>query len=108
MTVRLFFAGIVALAFLGLVGRTVGEPGDKKDPFAEYLEKYGTPGPEHKLLEGLAGTWNAKAKFWMDPSKNPQTSEGTTVRKLVLGGRYLQESYEGKAFDKPFEGRGVL
>ncbi|MBL8793729.1 MAG: hypothetical protein JNM56_07485, partial [Planctomycetia bacterium] len=40
---------------------------DHKNLFAEYVQKYGPPGPEHKLLEPLVGTWHSKCKMWLEP-----------------------------------------
>jgi hypothetical protein len=80
----------------------------KKNLFAEYIEKFGPPGPEHKLLEPLVGTWHANVKMWMEPGQSPQTSEGTLVRKSVLDGRFVAEKYDGKMLDKPFQGMGTI
>jgi hypothetical protein len=65
------------------------------------------PGPEHKVLDPLVGTWNAKVKFWMDPSKPPQESEGVMKRQWIMDGRFIQEKYEGKAFGSTFQGMGL-
>ena len=82
---------------------------DKKNVFKEYMEKFGPPGPEHKLLEPLKGTWQASVKCWMDgPDKSPQTSEGTVERSSVFGGRFIQEFVDGKLMDQPFQGLGMI
>jgi hypothetical protein len=82
-------------------------PQKPEDGLAAMM-KLGAPGPGHKNLEPLAGTWNAKAKFWMDPSKPPDQSEGVCERKWILGGRFLQEVYQGKAMGQPFKGIGMI
>jgi hypothetical protein len=81
---------------------------DKKNLFAEYMQKYGPPGPEHKLFEPLVGTFTAKCKMWMDPTATPVVSEGTLVRKSILGGRFICEEFDGKLMDKPFQGFGTV
>lgn len=81
---------------------------DDKDLFKQYVEKFGPPGPEHKLLEPLVGNWHASAKMWTDPSQSPQVSEGTLVRKSILGGRFVREDYDGKIMDKAFQGIGTI
>src|SRR5262245_10965558 len=81
---------------------------DDKDLFQQYVQKFGPPGPEHKLLESLVGDWHAAVKMWMDPSQKPEVSEGTLVRKSILGGRFVQEDYTGKMMDKPFHGMGTI
>lgn len=67
---------------------------------------YMTPGKEHALLAKSAGTWTAKVKSWMDPSQPPEETEATMETKVVLGGRYLEDRYEGKMFGQPFSGIG--
>jgi hypothetical protein len=72
----------------------------------EMMAKYATPGPAHKKLEAFAGTWTAKNSMWMDPSKPPTTSEGTAEQKWVLGGRFLEQRFEGTMMGAPFSGLG--
>jgi hypothetical protein len=73
---------------------------DKDDP--------GDPGPEHKLLAKLAGDWQVKMKVWFEPGKPPTESTGAMKRKMILGGRYLQEEFEAKLGDEPFSGLGIV
>ena len=37
----------------------------------------------------------------------PQMSEGTAVRSMLLGGRYLKDEYKSVFMDQPFEGYGI-
>ncbi|MCI0380677.1 MAG: DUF1579 domain-containing protein [Gemmataceae bacterium] len=93
--------GIVLGVVLALVASS--SAGDKKDPF-EMLK----PGPEHKVLEKMAGTFSAHSKSWFDPTKKEaEESTGVMNRKMILGGRYLQEKFEGKVMGMPFEGGGL-
>lgn len=66
-----------------------------------------TPGKEHAFLAKSAGSWTAKVKSWMDPSQPPEETEGTMETKVVLGGRYIEDKYEGNMFGQPFSGIGV-
>ena len=50
----------------------------------------------------------AKVKAYFDPTKGPEESTGTMERKLIMGGRFLQEKYEGKAMGQPFFGMGIM
>jgi hypothetical protein len=72
----------------------------------EAMAKYSTPGPEHKALEQFVGTWDTNAKMWMAPGTPPQETTGTAENKMALGGRYLEQHYEGKFMDQPFTGMG--
>lgn len=68
--------------------------------------KASTPGDHHKKLAGLEGTWNTNVKMWMKPGAPPEESTGTSENKMVLGGRYLQQSYSGSMMGGPFNGIG--
>lgn len=72
----------------------------------EMMQKLATPGAGHKKLDVLVGTWTAKTTMWMDPSKPPTTSEGTSEQKWVLGGRYLEQRFEGQMMGGPLSGIG--
>lgn len=79
----------------------------QKNLYQEYVQKYGQPGPEHKVLEQMVGTWDAKVKCWFDPQQ-PEQSTGTAVRKSILGGRFIHEEFDGKMMDRPFQGIGIV
>ncbi len=72
----------------------------------EMMMKLATPGAAHKKLDVLVGTWNVKNTMWMDPSKQPETSEGVAEHKWALGGRFLEQRFEGKFMGMPFSGIG--
>src|SRR5438067_2422678 len=64
-------------------------------------------GPEHKVLESLVGTWDAKVKLYLDPKK-PMESAGVMNRSMILGGNFLQESFKGEFIGKNFAGLGII
>ena len=72
----------------------------------ELMQKAATPGDAHKKLEPMVGTFDAKVKMWMDPSKPPEESAGTSENTWVLGNRFVQMKYEGTAMGQPFSGMG--
>ena len=72
----------------------------------EAMAKYSTPGAEHKALEQFAGTWDTNAKMWMAPGTPPQESTGTAENKMTLGGRFLEQKFEGNMMGQPFTGMG--
>lgn len=80
-------------------------PPDQK-AMMEAWAKFATPGPAHKALQPLVGTWNAKITSWMAPGSAPVTSDGTSEIAWVLGGRYLQQKHEGSFLGQPFSGLG--
>ena len=94
------FAALVCLA-----AQQATQGGDKKKdevPFAKLPK----PGPEHKLLAKLEGTWNAKVKSWFGPGE-PKESSGVMVRTMIMDGRYLHEEFQGEFLGKKFLGSGV-
>src|SRR5262249_34028817 len=78
----------------------------KPDPMAAAMAKYATPGPQHKMLQGMAGTWTVNAKFWMDPSKPPTEATGTAEYK-PMGDLWVTEDFTGTFMGKPFVGHGI-
>ena len=99
---------LLTAAFAALVCLTAQQAtqgGDKKkdeDPFAKLPK----PGPEHKLLAKLEGTWNAKVKSWFGPGE-PKESSGVMVRTMIMDGRFLHEEFQGEFLGKKFLGSGV-
>jgi len=65
-----------------------------------------TPGEPHARLAKLAGSWTVKTKSWMDPAQPPEETTGTCEFRMVLGGRYLEQRFEGTAMGQPFSGIG--
>src|SRR5437870_3581402 len=96
----------IALAFIALASLAVpSSAGDKKKDAGapQPIER----GPEHKLLESLVGTWDAKVKYYINPAK-PLESNGVMTRTMILGGNYLQESFKGEFVGKNFAGLALI
>ena len=74
----------------------------------DVYKKLGTPGAPHKVLASMAGSWNTKTKAWMEPNKPPMESTGTCEQKMLLGGRYLQQEYNGEIMGSPFTGINLI
>src|SRR5262245_51167298 len=91
------------LAGLCLVWQPATSGEKKDDPFANLPK----PGPEHKILASMEGTWTAKVKSWFGPGE-PKESTGTMVRKMIMDGRYLQETFKGEFLGTKFEGMGIV
>ena len=83
-----------------------GKPDMEK--MMKVYRKVGTPGPPHKKLAALAGTWNTKTKAWMEPGKPPVEGVGTCEQRMLLDGRYLQQEYTGEMMGNPFTGINVI
>ncbi len=81
--------------------------GADQQAMMEAWSRAATPGKAHEGLAKQTGTWSATVKAWMDPSGEPTVSKGTFRREMGLGGRVLQERYEGEVMGMPFEGFGM-
>jgi hypothetical protein len=78
---------------------------DEKAMMEKWLQ-VATPSAGHKALEPVVGTWDAKMTMWMAPGAPPQESTGTGENKWVLGGRFVEQRYEGNFMGQPFSGVG--
>jgi hypothetical protein len=78
---------------------------DEKAMMEKWVQ-VATPGAGHKWLEPVIGTWDAKITMWMAPGAPPQESTGTSENKWVLGGRFVEQRYEGTFMGQPFSGVG--
>ena len=118
MRARTLVAGVGAAALIWLLwGQVLLGGGDKgkapgKQPSAEemmaMMAKLAKPGPNHKHLEPLIGSWACKVKFYGVPGQGPQESDGTVTRKWILGNRFVQEDFTGTAMGQPFTGMGLI
>jgi hypothetical protein len=82
------------------------QPGGEQ--YAEMMAKWmemNAKGPEHEKFVDAVGTWKAVMKHWMVPGMPPRVSEGTAEFKLLLDGRYIQQTYKCEA--EKFEGIGI-
>lgn len=77
-----------------------------EEQMAAWME-FASPSKEHEYLKRMEGVWNAKTTFWMGPGTEPQVSEGTMTGEMILGGRFLQSTYEGKTPWGEFSGISI-
>lgn len=86
------------------------KPAAKKpemDPaMMEAMMKAGMPGPAHKALDSMTGTWDTKVTSWMMPGADPMVSTGTSEMHWIMGGRYMEQRFKGDFMGMPFEGLG--
>ena len=74
----------------------------------EVYQKLATPGPPHKILANLTGSWTTKTRAWMEPDKPPIEGTGTCEQKMLFDGRYLQQEYTGEMMGSPFTGINLI
>ena len=66
------------------------------------------PGPEHKLLEKDAGTWDASVEMFGPPGSPAMVSKGVETNTIGCGGLCLISDFKGElAPGQPFHGHGT-
>ncbi len=66
------------------------------------------PGPEHKLFQMDAGSWDATVETFMAPGAPPAVSKGVEANTVGCGGLCLVSDFKGEmAPGQPFHGHGV-
>jgi Protein of unknown function (DUF1579) len=107
MRMKIWFA--TALLILSTVSIAIAQdkaPSAGEKAAMEAMMKAMTPGPAHKLLDAMVGTWDTKVTMWMAPGAPPSVSSATAEAKWVLGSRYVQEEFKGEFMGMPFQGIG--
>lgn len=111
------FAGILSLLLLAPSAFAEDKPkaaakpaapagAPNQDEMMKAWMAFATPGPAHKALEAVVGTFTTKTTASMDPTKPAEVTEGVSENKWVLGGRFVEQRFEGKAMGQPFSGIG--
>jgi hypothetical protein len=83
------------------------KPDPKMEEMMKRMEAAGTPGAAHQALEPLVGEWNAEVKTWMAPDAPPSVTKGTAKSTWIMGGRFVQQEFNGEFMGKPFRGIGL-
>jgi hypothetical protein len=81
----------LALATICLMG-TVSAGAQTSSDVArarEAMLERGRPGPEHAILERLAGRWQREVTYTMGGGKTMKAT-GSATNRVILGGRFLQ------------------
>src|SRR5205085_1675702 len=63
---------------------------------------------EHKELAKMVGTWEQHFRMRWDPNGPWQETTGTATKKLILGGRYIQEDSSFTMEGMPMQGMELL
>lgn len=104
--VLVILAGALAIAPARAAFAT--EPGGPSmEEMMKQWEKIAAPGEHHRMFERYVGHWDATVRSWMDPSAPPMESKGTSDFAVILGGRWLQQTFHGSMMGMPFEGYGL-
>lgn len=99
---RTLMAGLALAATLPLAAQDT----DKDKAMMAAWQRAATPGEGQKKLEPLVGTFDAKMRSTIDPSKPPEDSVGVSTNTWVLGGRYVEQEFDGEFMGEPYRGIG--
>ncbi len=96
---------IAAVAIVVVMALTVSVSAQQAAPSPDSLQKLmatymelAQPGPEHQLLNDMAGKWNMELTMWPQPGGEPMKSNLTGEFNLILGGRFLQSTFKRQDF----------
>jgi hypothetical protein len=64
-------------------------------------QEFPKPGPEHKQLAEMVGTWDAVMDM------NGQKSKATAVYRSICDGMWLESDFQGSLGETKFQGRGL-
>jgi len=107
--VRLLALTMILLA-VGLAGAqdwTEMSP-EEQQAMMEAWMKLGSPAEAHQHLDDMVGSWKTTTSVWMSgPGSEAMVTEGTSEKSWVLGGRWVEERYQGAMMGRPLEGRGM-
>jgi Protein of unknown function (DUF1579) len=112
MKMKSWVAAALLTAFVGAIPVVMADDKvtEKKAPDQKAMMdawmKAMTPGEGHKKLEPFVGSFDVKVTSWMAPGAPPAESSGSAEDRWVLGGRYVQEMFDGQFMGQPFSGIG--
>jgi hypothetical protein len=95
-----------AASLLAAADDPKGRPSAEEQAQMTAMMKAATPGDAHKRLSGMAGTFDASVKMWMKPGAPPVEGNGVSTNAWALGGRWIEERFDGTFMGMPFTGIG--
>ena len=99
---------VVSVFTLGLaVAQEAPEMSAEQEAMMKAWQEAMIPGPQHAEMAKMVGEFTMTVKSYMEPGGEPDVSTGTASRKMIMGGRYLEETVTGTVMGQPFEGRGL-
>jgi hypothetical protein len=107
MTFRCAAVAMVLLAAGTAFSQEAGTPSAEQQAMMEAYQRAAALGPQHAMLAKMAGDFALTVKSYMEPGAEPEVSAATATRRLILGGRFLEEVVKGTMMGAPFEGRGI-
>jgi hypothetical protein len=92
---------LISLGFSALIAEQ-----DQQEMMKKW-QAFMTPGEFHQQLAYYVGDWTYTGKSWMAPGTPATPTSGSARGKMILGGRYLMQEYEGESMGMTFQGIGT-
>lgn len=113
MRTRTWMAALVAVGCVAWFGggafseeeKPAGGAGDPAE-MEKMMQALATPGEMHRWLAKFDGAWDVKGKMH-GPDGSVTDTSGTAKMRMVLGGRFSEQSYSGSMWGGTFEGHGL-
>jgi hypothetical protein len=96
-----------ATVWLGSAAFTQDKGPNMEDAMKKWMDAC-RPGPHHKQLERLLGSWDVETSMWMDPAAPPAKSKGTAECKWLVEGKWIVTDAKGTFMGKPTSSHGVM
>lgn len=78
------------------------------DAMMKQWKVLSTPGENHRKLGFFVGKWRTESKLWpMGPGTEPTVTTGSSEKKMLLGGRFLEEEFTGELMGMRMTGIGL-
>ncbi len=81
-----------------------GSPSPVMDPKVLEMLK---PGPEHRALAVMVGTWDVACTMWSKADSQPMRSQGTCAFSALFDGRFLQGDFRSTHMGQSFVGHAL-
>jgi len=72
------------------------------------MMEHGTPGTEHGYLAETVGSWDISSMMLMDPGMPLEQASATSEITMILGGRFMHETFKMDFMGMPFEGNLLM
>jgi len=102
---KTLFAGLILVLMVALAcAQDIKQQQEEQQKAMEAYMKAAAVTENHQFLAKYAGDWDVAVTYWMGPGAPPTKSTGTFKGRMLLGGRYLEMTFNGFMMGQPFEG----
>ena len=114
MSIKTITLGVALVASTAFITHSLTSQDGDAPKFANKMEEMmaamaaGMPGEHHKALAQTAGEWDIASSYWMDPSMPAEKAPAKSEIKMILGGRYMFETFTMDSMGGPFEGNLIM